>query len=70
MSERYSYATSGVPIVCDYTVNGVLAKVWASFFRRNGTAPIGVVEIISHGNSCGRASPVRGMSSCKVSEGD
>ena len=45
------------------------------FFRRNGTAPIGVVEVISHGNSCGRASPVRGMSSCKelsckVSEGD
>ena len=58
MDERFTYATSGVPIVCDYSVNGVrsgaegvLAAGDGVHFsaQLHGTAPIEVVEIISDG---------------------
>ncbi len=58
MDERFTYATSGVPIVCDYSVNGVrsgaegvlTAGEGVHFSAQlHGTAPIEVVEIISDG---------------------
>ena len=56
MDERFTYATSGVPIVCDYAVNGVRSGAEGTLAvgedvhfsaQLHGTAPIEVVEIIS-----------------------
>ena len=56
MDQRYTYATSGVPIVCDFVVNGVrsgaegtLAGGVVFCAALHGTAPIERVEIISNG---------------------
>ena len=58
MDERSTYATSGVPIVCDYAVNGVRSGAEGALqagegvhfsAQLHGTAPIEVVEIISGG---------------------
>ena len=58
MDRRQTYATSGVPIVCDFRVNGAAAGTEArldtgdrvSFSARlHGTASIETVEIISQG---------------------
>ena len=66
MDERFTYATSGVPIVCDYAVNGVRSgaegtlKVGegVSFSAQlHGTAPIEVVEIISNGQCVWQSKP-------------
>jgi hypothetical protein len=66
MDERFTYATSGVPIVCDYAVNGVhsgaegtLALGEGVHFsaQLHGTAPIEVVEIISGGQCVWQGKP-------------
>ena len=67
MEERWTYATSGVPIVCDYAVNGVRSGaegVLAEGEREvhfsaslHGTAPIERVEIISGGRCVWRDAP-------------
>ncbi|MEE3259757.1 MAG: CehA/McbA family metallohydrolase [Candidatus Latescibacterota bacterium] len=66
MDERFTYATSGVPIVCDYAVNGVrsgaegrLAVGEGVHFsaQLHGTAPIEVVEIISGGQCVWQGKP-------------
>ncbi len=58
MDERFTYATSGVPIVCDYAVNGVRSGAEGVLpvdegvhfsAQLHGTAPIETVEIISGG---------------------
>lgn len=58
MNERHTYATSGVPILCHFTVNGAIlgSEIQAEHdqpvrFRARlyGTAPIERVEIISEG---------------------
>ena len=66
MNCRQTYATSGTPIVCDFSVNGVDAggevRVGegepAHFAARlHGTAPIAVVEIIADGRSVWQEQP-------------
>ncbi|MSR84130.1 MAG: hypothetical protein EXS58_14600 [Candidatus Latescibacteria bacterium] len=66
MDQRQTYATSGVPIVCDYSVNGVplggekdLAPGEEVHFsaRLHGTAPIALVEIISGGRCVWQGRP-------------
>jgi len=58
MDSRRTYATSGVPIVCDFAVNGVAAGGEAQLEEGgevhfdaclHGTAPIALVEVISGG---------------------
>ena len=57
MNNRQTYATSGMPIVCDFSVSGVGAGGEARWregeavhfaARLHGTAPIAVVEVISN----------------------
>ena len=66
MDERWTYATSGVPIVCDYAVNGIrsgaegaLAKGEKVHFSASlhGTAPIERVEIIANGQCVWQDAP-------------
>lgn len=66
MDGRQTYATSGVPILCDFSVNGVpsggetslLANDRVHFSARlYGTAPIEVLEIISDGQCVWRDEP-------------
>ena len=66
MNHRQTYATSGVPILCDYTVNGILSGGEGSWepgqsvtfsARLSGTAPIEVVEVISDGRCVWQARP-------------
>ena len=66
MDERWTYATSGVPIVCDYAVNGVRSGAegaWAEgepvhfSARLHGTAPIERVEIITNGQCVWQDAP-------------
>lgn len=66
MDQRQTYATSGVPIVCDFSVNdigsgneGTLAQGDPVHFsaQLHGTAPIDVVEIISQGRCVWRGTP-------------
>ena len=66
MDERWTYATSGVPIVCDYAVNGVrsgaegaLAEGEKVHFSASlhGTAPIERVEIIANGQCVWQDTP-------------
>ena len=66
MDERWTYATSGVPIVCDYAVNGirsgaegVLAEGEGVHFSASlhGTAPIERVEIIAGGQCVWQDAP-------------
>jgi len=66
MDRRQTYATSGVPIVCEFFVNdicsgreGTLAPGDPVSFsaRLHGTAPIAVVEIISQGRCVWRDQP-------------
>ena len=56
MDQRYTYATSGVPIVCDFAVNGVRSGAGGTLAggvvfcaALHGTAPIERVEIIANG---------------------
>lgn len=68
MDHRRTYATSGVPIVADFVVNGLAAggetnlaageSVYCSA-RLHGTAPIEVVEVISGGRCVWRERPHR-----------
>ena len=66
MDERWTYATSGVPIICDYAVNGVrsgaegaLAEGEKVHFSASlhGTAPIERVEIIANGQCVWQGAP-------------
>jgi hypothetical protein len=66
MDERFTYATSGVPIVCDYAVNGVRSGAEGTLAvgegvhfsaQLHGTAPIEVVEIISGGQCVWQGKP-------------
>ena len=67
MDERWTYATSGVPIVCDYSVNGVRSGaegVLAAGEKEvhfsaslHGTAPIERVEIVAAGRCVWRGAP-------------
>ena len=66
MDGRWTYATSGVPIVCDYAVNGVrsgaegaLAEGEKVHFSASlhGTAPIERVEIIANGQGVWQDAP-------------
>ena len=66
MDRRQTYATSGMPIVCDFSVNGVaaggevaLGRDEAVHFaaRLHGTAPLEVVEVISCGRCVWREEP-------------
>ncbi len=66
MDERWTYATSGVPIVCGYAVNGVrsgaegvLAEGGEVHFSASlhGTAPIERIEIISNGQCVWQDAP-------------
>ena len=57
MDQRFTYATSGVPIVCDFAVDevrsgaeGVLGEEVVFRAALHGTAPIERVEIISNGH--------------------
>lgn len=68
MDQRQTYATSGVPIVCDFTVNGLPAGHEGTVpagepihfsARLYGTAPIAVVEIIADGCTIWQAQPNR-----------
>jgi hypothetical protein len=68
MDQRRTYATSGVPIVCDFGVNGVasggegrLGRGEAVHFsaRLHGTAPIQRIEIISGARCLWQAQPNR-----------
>lgn len=58
MEQRQTYATSGVPILCDFAVNGLAAGSEGTLSRGepvhfsthlHGTAPISIVEIIANG---------------------
>ncbi len=58
MDQRCTYATSGVPIICDFSINGVAAGGETRLARGNsvnfsacihGTAPVERVEVISQG---------------------
>ena len=66
MDERFTYATSGVPIVCDYAVNEVRSGAEGTLkvgegvnfsAQLHGTAPIEVVEIISNGQCVWQSKP-------------
>jgi hypothetical protein len=66
MDTRDTYATSGVPIICDWSVNGhragseaVLAEDGVVSFdaRLHGTAPIALIEVISAGRCVWRSEP-------------
>ena len=64
MDERFTYATSGVPIVCDFAVNdvrsgaeGVLGEGVVFRAALHGTAPIERVEIISNGHCVWHSEP-------------
>ena len=66
MDQRSTYATSGVPILCQFSVNGnsmgstaCLGKDEEVYFDASlhGTAPIEVVEVISNGQCVWRATP-------------
>ena len=66
MDERRTYATSGVPIVCDYAVNGLRSGAegaWAEGERvhfsasLHGTAPVERVEIIANGQCVWQDAP-------------
>ena len=66
MDARRTYATSGVPIVCDFAVSGHPAGAEAVLpagetvhfdARLHGTAPIATVEIISAGRCVWRSQP-------------
>jgi hypothetical protein len=66
MDERFTYATSGVPIVCDYAVNGVRSGAEGALSagegvhfsaQLHGTAPIETVEIISGGQCVWQSRP-------------
>ena len=66
LDQRWTYATSGVPIVCEFFVNGVrsgaegtLASNGPVAFsaRLHGTAPIEVVEIVSMGRTVWQRKP-------------
>ena len=66
MDRRLTYATSGMPIVCDFSVNGTdaggevaLGRDEAVHFaaRLHGTAPLEVVEVISGGRCVWREEP-------------
>ncbi len=66
MDRRDTYATSGVPIVCDFSVNGVRSGAEKTVkrgekvhfaARLHGTAPIEVVEIISGGACVWQSKP-------------
>lgn len=66
MNRRQTYATSGVPIVCDYKVNGIDSGDEGGWedgqpvtfaARLHGTAPIEEVEVISNGRTVWQARP-------------
>ncbi|MCC9077057.1 hypothetical protein FKZ61_013180 [Litorilinea aerophila] len=68
MDRRRTYATSGVPIVCDFWVNGVASGGEAILVDREGvnftarlygTAPIEIVQIISNGHCVWQDQPNR-----------
>ncbi|MEE2657005.1 MAG: hypothetical protein VX733_00765, partial [Candidatus Latescibacterota bacterium] len=64
---RRTYATSGVPIICDFAVNGIAAggegvllegeKTVHFDARLHGTVPIGRVEVVSGGRVVWSSAP-------------
>ncbi len=68
MDQRQTYATSGVPIICDFAVNGLPSGTEGGLepgddvvfsARLHGTAPIAEVEIVADGQTIWQQQPNR-----------